>query len=54
MSGFISAQRYELASQIQQKQDYAYFAIYEIESNEIGQTLENLRQASWLEMSDFQ
>ena len=53
VSGFISAQRYKLASeQIQQKQDYAYFAIYEIESNEIGQTLENLRQASWLEMSD--
>ena len=51
--GFLSAQRYKLASdQIQPKQDYMYFAIYEIKSNDIEKTLENLRQASWLEMSD--
>ena len=53
VSGFKSARRFKLApEQVQPKQESTYFAIYEIESNNIKKTLENLREANWLEISD--
>jgi hypothetical protein len=51
--GVKSAQRFVLAdSQIQTDQSHVHLAIYEIDSDDVEGTLENIRAASWLNMSE--
>ena len=53
ISGFKSAQRFKVTpEQMQSEQSHTYITLYEIESEDIEGTLKNLRQASWLEMTD--
>lgn len=53
IDGFQSAQRFALnPTQMQNTQTHDYLAIYEIDSNNVAVTLENLKQATWLTMSD--
>ena len=53
IDGFLSAQRFALdAAQMLDAQSHGYLAIYEIDSKNVAQTLENLRQATWLIRSD--
>ncbi len=53
IDGFISAQRFKLAAaQVINNQPYNYLALYEIDSENITQTLKNLAGASDLQMSD--
>jgi hypothetical protein len=53
IDGFLSAQRFALgAAQMLDAQSHGYLAIYEIDSKNVAQTLENLRQATWLTRSD--
>ncbi len=51
--GFLSAQRFELASQqMQPDQSHNYMAVYEIDGDDISGVFEALRGASWLTLSD--
>ena len=53
IDGFQAAQRFALSEQqVQKKQSYGYLAIYEIDTNNIAETLQNLQQATWLNMSN--
>lgn len=47
IEGFLSAQRFKLSqTQMIDDQPYNYLAIYEIDSQDIAKTLENLKTAS--------
>ena len=51
--GFLSAQRFTLnAAQIQSDQAQSYLAIYEIDTDNVPGTLEQLSKATQLNMSD--
>lgn len=51
--GFLSAQRFTLnAAQVQSDQAQSYLAIYEIDTDNVPGTLEQLSKATWLNMSD--
>jgi hypothetical protein len=53
IKGFLSAQRFIINEiQIQNEQVHGYLAIYEIESADVSETIDSLRQASWLNRSD--
>ena len=53
IQGFLSAQRFTLnAAQIQSDQAQSYLAIYEIDTDNVPGTLEQLSKASQLNMSD--
>ena len=52
IEGFQSAQRLFLTPQQMQPQSHSYLAIYSIDSNNIDGTLENLRNATWMHLSD--
>ena len=51
--GFLSAQRYRLsAQQMLPDQQYGWLAVYEIDSADVAGTLDRLRGATHLQMSD--
>jgi len=53
ISGFKSAQRFKLTpEQMQLDQNHTYLTLYEIDSDDVKGTLENLRKATWLQMTD--
>ena len=52
IEGFQSAQRLFLTPLQMQPQSHSYLAIYTIDSNNIDGTLENLRNATWMHLSD--
>ncbi|NCF77614.1 MAG: hypothetical protein GWP45_10515 [Proteobacteria bacterium] len=53
IQGFLSAQRFTLnEAQVQPDQTQSYLAIYEIDTDHVPGTLEQLRKAPWLNMSD--
>ena len=53
IDGFLSAQRFQLAqAQVIDDQEYHYMALYEIDSENPQETLSNLANATWLNMSD--
>ena len=53
IQGFLSAQRFILnEAQVQPDQTQSYLAIYEIDTNHVPDTLDQLRKATWLNMSD--
>ena len=53
IEGFQAAQRFALNEhQVQKGQTHGYLAIYEIDSDNVAETLLNLQQATWLNMSD--
>ncbi len=53
IQGFLSAQRFTLnAAQIQSDQAQSYLAIYEIDTDNVPGTLEQLSKATQLNMSD--
>ncbi len=53
IEGFQAARRFALNEhQVQKGQTHAYLAIYEIDTDNAAATLQNLQQASWLNMSD--
>ncbi len=52
IEGFQSAQRFGLTSQQLQPQSHNYLAVYAIDGDNIDGTLENLRKATWLNLSD--
>ena len=53
IDGFLSAQRFRLNdTQMVPGQSFGYMALYEINSQDVAGTLENLKAATWLNMSD--
>ena len=53
IDGFKSAQRFKVTdTQVQSNQSHPYLAIYEIDNKDILSTVNNLRRATWLNMSD--
>ena len=53
IGGFQVAQRFALNEhQVQKRQTHGYLAVYEIDTDNVAQTLQNLQQATWLNMSD--
>ena len=53
IDGFLSAKRFKLAGvQVVKAQAHGYMAIYEIDSGDVQGTLQNLRDATWLNMGD--
>ena len=51
--GFLSAQRFNLnEAQVQPDQAQSYLAIYEIDSDNVAATLDQLSKATWLNMND--
>ena len=53
IQGFLSAQRFTLnEAQVQPDQSQNYLAIYEIDTDHVPATLDQLRKATWLNMSD--
>lgn len=53
LPGFLSAQRYRLsAQQVLPDQQHGWLAVYEIDSSDIAGTLDRLRGATHLQMSD--
>lgn len=51
--GFKTAQRFELhETQMQPDQSHAHIAIYELDSDDVASTLQNIREAAWLNMTD--
>ncbi len=53
IQGFLSAQRFILnEAQVQPDQTQSYLAIYEIDTDHVPATLDQLRKATWLNMTD--
>lgn len=53
IDGFLSAQRYRLNEvQLYPDQAFGYMAVYEIDSEDVAGTLEHLRAATWMNVSD--
>ena len=52
IEGFQTAQRFRLTKQQMQTQSHTYLAIYNINSEDVSGTLENLRNMQSLTMSD--
>ena len=53
IQGFFSARRFTLnEAQVQPDQTQSYLAIYEIDTDNVHDTLDQLRKATWLNMSD--
>ena len=52
IEGFQTAQRFRLTKQQMQAQSHTYLAIYNINSEDVSGTLENLRNMRSLTMSD--
>lgn len=51
--GFLSAQRFRLAAaQVQPTQTHGYLALYEIDGDDVDATLDRVRAATHLRMSD--
>ena len=53
IEGFQTAQRFRMhPRQVQSHSTHAYLAIYHIDSSDVEGTLENLKKATWMNLSD--